>query len=300
MHYTSRLILFCTLPLLPFVASAQGFDWWNKKHNWDGVTHWHKYLRLAPAYMGPNALPVPFVEKGQLPESFLLKTGLALHYGKGDQTQNMESSFYLPLYSPRAGLRISMVPLEHYRTDTLTRDLRRARNFEGDGWAVGDVYIGTLVQLLTETDRQPGISLSINLKTASGNRLSDARYTDTPGYYFNAAFGKNITLPGRIISSIRSYLNMGFYVWQTFGDEHYQNDAVFYGAGLDLNLKWGIVQQNLAGYSGYIGNGDRPVVYRVSFVTQSNKSLDYVIGWQIGLRDYPFNSYRMGLIFNKK
>ncbi|HDR67963.1 MAG TPA: hypothetical protein ENN61_02805, partial [Bacteroidaceae bacterium] len=42
------------------------YSWWNEKHNWDGVSNWTDYLIITPAYMGPNALPVPDLTDGIL------------------------------------------------------------------------------------------------------------------------------------------------------------------------------------------------------------------------------------------
>ncbi|TAE61269.1 MAG: hypothetical protein EAZ89_00720, partial [Bacteroidetes bacterium] len=38
---------------------AQDAAWWSQTVGWDGVSHWSRYIRTSPAYMGPNALPVP-------------------------------------------------------------------------------------------------------------------------------------------------------------------------------------------------------------------------------------------------
>lgn len=287
-------VLFCLFFTFFTPIQAQSFDWWNQKHQWDGITHWHKYLDLKPAYMGPNALPVPPTETGLLPQSRTLKIGAAWHKGTGDLTLNPELECYLPLFSKRVGLQLSIVPIEYYETDTLIRDIRKARGIAGEGFAAGDLYIGTRIHLVEAQGLIPDISLSIHLKTASGSKLSDARYTDTPGYYFVLAFGKSWD-SGK--DHWRVFANTGFYVWQTFGDRHYQNDAILYGIGMEYERFGWQLTQDLSGYSGYIGGGDKPAVYRINLRKKSKLKTDFFVGWQKGLRDYPFSTWRAGLVY---
>lgn len=290
----SFFVLFCVFLGFLATAQSQSFDWWNQKHQWDGITHWHQYLRIKPAYMGPNALPVPPIETGILPQGRALKFGMARHGAAGDLTINPELECYLSLYSERVGLQLSLAPLEYYKTDTLTRDLRRARGISGEGLAAGDLYIGTRIQLVYAQGHLPDISLSINLKTASGSKLSDARFTDTPGYYFVLAFGKSWDT---CKNHWRVFASTGFYVWQTFGDRHYQNDAILYGVGFQYERSGWQLTQDLSGYNGYIGGGDKPAVYRINLRKMRKRKTDFFVGWQKGLRDYPFASWRAGLVY---
>ncbi len=80
----SRRILSISLTLsITIFLQAQDYSWWNLKHNWDGYSSWSDYLVVSPAYLGPNALPVPEVRKG-----FLQKQG----------TLELMISNYLSLY----------------------------------------------------------------------------------------------------------------------------------------------------------------------------------------------------------
>ena len=273
-------------------AHGQSYEWWNTRHQWDGSTHWHRYIRLSPAFMGPNALPVPVPARGILPDQLILKSNGVLHFAEGDRTQNLEMNLYVPLFSDRLGLELYLVPVEHYRTDTLTRDLRRARGISGEGWAIGDLHIGTHIQLLRDHVQLPDITLAIQLKTASGSKLSDARYTDTPGYYFQLAFGKKIAIAK---NHFRIFASTGLYVWQTFGDRHYQNDALMYGLGWQFEAPHWQLHQSLDGYSGYIGDGDRPALLRIGLTTRRKQPLNYTLGWQRGLNDFPYTSWQAGI-----
>lgn len=248
--------------------------------------------------MGPNALPVPSIRNGELSKPLQLETAYEMHLGKGDQTHNAFTRLYIPFPSRKVALELSMVPFEYYQMDTTVRDLRRARSFYGKGTSVGDLYISTHVQILAENEKRPAVLLTINLKTASGNKLSDARFTDTPGYFFDLSAGKTYRLSAESDFSIRPHLMLGFYVWQTYRDAYRQNDGVLYGLGADLNLRNLVITNSLGGYSGYIGNGDKPLVYRLAIRSNSERLINYQLRFQQGLRDFPFSSFRAGLQIN--
>ncbi len=272
--------------------SAQDYTWWNTKHTWDGRTPWHQYITLSPSFMGPNALPVPILKNGLAPSATQLKIGIESNFSPGDKTQNLYSSFYLSLFENKVGLMLQMVPIEFYQMDTFTRDARMVRDFDGRGHATGDLYIGTYFQILRDKKGWPDILLSINLKTASGNNLSAARFTDTPGYYFDISLGKNIEIKSSALQSIRPHLTGGFYVWQTYRSDYHQNDALLFGGGIDLNGPKYTVKNSVGGYKGYIGNGDQPLIYRLILEIHFDSPLNFEFQYQIGIRDMPYNSLR--------
>lgn len=278
--------------------SAQDFGWWNDTHNWDGVTRWRDYIIVAPDFMGPNALPVPTIHKGKIADQAYFKLGAVKHSSPGDKTENLSSELFIPLFSPRVGLSLGMVPIERYKTDAVTRDRRRARNFSGEGTAVGDLYIGTHIQLLQDKVSLPDVLLTVNLKTASGNKLSDARHTDAPGYFFDLSFGKQINLNKRKTSFIHPYAMLGFYVWQLRGAEQEQNDAFLFGAGCSLLFPKVDINTNFGGYYGYLGNGDKPLVYRLILSSKFDSVFNYELGFQKGLQDYDFTSISVSWITN--
>jgi hypothetical protein len=219
------------------LVAQEDFAWWNEKHSWDGFRHWTAYTKLTSKYMGPNALPVPDSKKGILPNQTTLKLAGEGHFSDGDNTQNLFSSFYLPMFSERIGLQLEMVPVEFYKMDDKTRDERISREFVSEGRTVGDLYIATFIQLTKDHKKLPDMVLGINFKTASGANLDAARFTNTPGYFFDLSASKEITFNGKRISSIRPHALAGFYVYQTYLENNYQNDAFMYGLGIDLNSK---------------------------------------------------------------
>lgn len=300
---TSYLKKFPLIPIILFIshaASAQDYRWWNNKHNWDGVTHWSKYIILSPGYLGPNALPVPEVEDAILPEMASLELAVDAHFSEGDQTQDLYTEFYTPLFTKRAGLRINMIPVEHFKMDTATRDMRRVRDEDGEGYSSGDVYVSTFIQLVKDKEGCPDISVTANLKTASGGKLSAARHTDSPGYYFSLSAGKNFQTGLPCMDIIRIYGMAGFYSWQTFRDEYYQDDAILYGLGCNLRFNKLDLKNTLGGYYGYIGNRDQPVVYTLSLETRYESGMNFKIMYRHGIKDFMYDTFRFSCVFDLK
>ena len=258
MKFAVKICLFCFLFPYQLLFAQNDYTWWNEKHDWDGITPWTRYIIIAPAFMGPNALPVPAIKKGVLPDDPAFDLAFESHYSKGDQTQNLFMNLYLPLFSDKAGININLVPIEYYSMDTITRDLRRARDFDGKGISGGDFYIGTCIQLIKDKSRLPDAMISVNLKTASGTNLSAARFTDTPGYFFDLSLSKTFSLSKSWVKSFKPYTMIGFYAWQTNRDDYRQNDAYIYGIGIEADLTKFKVGTCFGGYSGYIDNGDKP------------------------------------------
>jgi hypothetical protein len=295
-NYSGILLILLVLLAMPVQSQSDNYDWWIETHDWDGITHWKKYLILSPAFLGPNALPVPETMTGIIKKQHSFALAYENHFAPGDKTHNLHVNAFFPLFSDKAGLYFSMVPLEVFSMDPEVRDKRRARNFEGTGSGVGDLYIATHVQLLEDHQKYPDILLTINLRTASGSNLNSARFTDTPGYFFDVSFGETYHLKNKYVNQIRPFLSAGFYVWQTNLDVFYQNDAFLYAAGVKMKLFDAVSLSNIfTGYSGYIDNGDKPRVYRLILESERDKRVDFMLMYQIGIHDYPFNTVRVGL-----
>ncbi|MBN1952022.1 MAG: hypothetical protein JW801_12540 [Bacteroidales bacterium] len=299
MKATLKLVgILSWLLMLPCKTNAADYTWWNEIHDWDGVTPWVNYLTISPAFLGPNAMPVPDFREGILPENGSLELSAENHFGSGDYTRNLYTEFYFPLYSRLAGLHISYVPIEQYNMDTITRDLRAARDYDGEGFSAGDFYVGTSIQIIRDKKGFPDVMISANIKTASGTNLEAARFNDTPGYYFDISFSKSFPLnePGTI--SLRPFLLTGFYCWQTYRTRNPQNDAYMYGAGIDLDLKKLKIINSFGGYSGWVNDGDKPMVYRLELQTRFDSRLNAKLRFQHGFRDFPYTSVRLGVVYN--
>lgn len=287
--FTGWLLILFIVPL----SAQEDFSWWNQLVDWDGVTTWERYLTIAPASMGPNALPVPSFLTGRMDTTAYFQLGGVYHHHTGDPTENLTLDLFTPLFSNRVGIAFYWVPLEHFDFTDAVRDERSARRLVGEGLTTGDVHISTLIQLLAPRGRGVEALLRISLRTASGNDLGATRYTDSPGYSFDLTFGQDFQINnGR--SVLRPYFMGGFYVWQTYTVQTLQNDAISFAAGLEWRLPKWTLNAGFGGYAGYLDNGDRPLVSRLSVLTNRPGRLQYRVGWQHGWHDFDFTSFSFG------
>lgn len=273
---------------------SQDYSWWNEQHQWDGVTHWTQYLKLTSKYMGPNALPVPALSNGTIDSTIRVVMGADVHYGKGDQTTNAITTVMVP-FGNKAALRIEAIPFEFFQTDTITRDLRKARDRDGRGYSLGDIYVGAQFQVVKDHPKWPDMLLSFHIKTATGDNLSSARHTDAPAYYFDLSLGKNLNTRNKI-GIIRPYFLGGFYAYQTYRTDYYQNDCFLFGAGLSWRKQHWLLSSEVGGYLGYFKDGDQPVVARLRMERKRIDKVNLFLQFQQGLHDYGFTSLRFGAV----
>ncbi|GER58517.1 hypothetical protein ULMA_06250 [Patiriisocius marinus] len=253
---------------------------------------------IAPATLGPNALPIPEIKTGKLAKDFNLKIAYENHTSKGDDTQNAFIELSIPVVSNKVALVLSVVPAEYYTLDSETLEIRNITNGTASGNAGGDIYVGTHIQILKDKNSLPDILLSIDLKTASGTNTESARYTDAPGYIFDLSLGKDITTNTSVLESIRPFAMAGFYVYQTNRTDFRQNDAILYGAGVDLNFKKFSFTTSYGGYKGYIDDGDKPKVLRSTLRTRFNSIINYEIRLGRGFGSNFYDAVRLGLNIN--
>jgi hypothetical protein len=303
------LLLIISFPFVQ-VLSQDDATWWNETHHWDGITSWTQYIIYSPYYMGPNALSVPFSPKGFVRDQFELKMNLEGHFSKGDKTQNIFLDCYIPLIKNKVAVEFYGVPVEHYNMDEPTVIERRGRNRDGEDYAVGDFYFSTIFQLI-KNKKMPDLSLRMACKTASGSHLSDARNTDAPGYFFDLSLGKDVLFTERFIKKIRLHGMIGFYSWQMNLPENRQNDAILYGAGVDMAFSGFYLNNSVEGFSGYFGKErivvgdkeepvsfrDRPTVYRLDLMKETNR-IDFGLGYQAGLNDFNYQSLKISIVYH--
>lgn len=303
MKFSLAFTVWCTLLGLTTISTLRAqadYQWWNEINQWDGTTPWVRYLTLNTAHMGPNALPVPDFEEGRMPGGIRLQMAGESHLMPGETTLNTRMRLFLPLYSKRAGLSLHMVPLERYEMDTVVRDARSARDRDGQGYSVGDLYLGTYIQLTDNHPNWPDLLLRLHLRTASGNRLEAARFTDTPGYYFDLTASEEWHYQHPFWQGLRAHFALGFYAWQTHRADYLQNDALLASGGLSVKMGGWHLSQSLAGYHGYLRNGDRPLVWRIGLSSAYQSRIRYFFRWQKGLHDFPYWSLRAGVDFRLK
>lgn len=289
------IIIFCLFPLLGF---TEDWAWWNIKHNWQtGMRDWRGLMHITPGYLGPNALPVPEVKKGFVPHGTNFELGFDFHFRKGDPTQDLSAKYYRSFADDKIAIELYGVVLEHYSMSDSIRDERISRDFDGKGYAIGDFYFSTLLQLI-KGKKFPDTMLRLVGRTASGGNLEGARYSDSPGYFMDLSFSKEY--PGSNEKmSFRPFASGGFYSWQTNDDLNLQNDAVMYGAGADFKWSHWSVTNSLSGYSGYKKERDQPMVYTFDLKHKFNKHtlrLQYLYG----LRDWNYQTIKISMIWNLK
>jgi hypothetical protein len=297
MKFHSLLIIFLFV-LLPFVPSAQNtensWEWWNQLHGWEpGDPGWRNWMKITPGYLGPNALPVPQVKKGFLEDSTEIEATFSHHFHPGDPTQDFSARLFIPFANNRIAVEMYGVVIERFAFTEEIRNERIARDKDGKGMAAGDFYFSTLIQL-SKNRRFPNTLLRAALKTASGNQLEAARNTDSPGYFFDVSFSKDI---GKVQTGIfRPFGLVGFYSWQTNDELNLQNDALMYAIGADWEKERWLVSASWSGYSGYKNRRDRPMQLNFDFRKEfKNKALK--LQYQHGLRSWGYKTLRVSFIW---
>ena len=135
--------------------------------------------------------------------------------------------------------------------------------------------------------------VGLTCRTASGTDRENSRFTDAPGYHFDLSIGDAYRIGSGFLRQIRWYAELGFLCWQTNLDNYPQNDALLYGCGIDFDFKKLFINQSIRGYSGYMQNGDQPIVYRADLGFKFGEAA-FLLGYEVGFRDFPFRSVRAG------
>jgi len=293
------LFFVCMVPLFAFPkVDNTDYTWWNEIHGWKpGMPGWRNWMIISPGYLGPNALPVPEVKKGIVPAGASFEFGTSIHFMPGDPTQDIFVKYYRSFADNRIAFELYDVVIEHYAMSTTIRDERIARDYDGKGYATGDLYFSTLIQLIKDR-KFPDTMLRMACRTASGGPLEAARYSDSPGYFFDFSFSKKYYRSDEKLT-ILPFASAGFYSWQTNDELNLQNDAYMYAFGTDLKwLKWSVCN-SLSGYSGYKNLHDKPVVYTFDLNRSLMKNtirLQYLHGF----RDWNYDTIRLSYIINFK
>ena len=212
----------------------QNFNWWNAIHQWDGITHWSQYMTYTSSFMGPNAIPIPEMKRGFLQNKLRFENGVEGHWSSGDDTYNLYQKLSVPIVYDKVTIESWIVPIEYYKTDTNTRDLRAARKRSAEGIEGGDFYFSTMIQLVKDHQKLPDILLSLNFKTSSGTGLENARFTDASAYFFDVSFHKAYSINKTENKMFHLYALGGVYIYQTHIPQYFQNDAILLGFGTDL------------------------------------------------------------------
>ena len=303
----SILILFVLFGFSVFGQSRSTENWIDF-----GSDHINKWLQIAPGKLGPNALPVPFMDYGLLDSLSNIESGVQAHFMKGDRAVNSYLSCYWAVVPKRVVMQVWGYPTETFRTHNSVRNDRQVY-YDDTGWMTkaGDLWISTYIQIIKDRKYWPDITINYSAKTTLGDAVQ-GRYTDAPANYYYVAFGKSKLFKSGFINEVRVGAMAGFYVWQTNKVELAQDEGVLYEFGIDLkhkNLSW---RNEIGGYSAYGGyqfigvdDNNDPLIFRTNF-KNSGKRFDWKLEYQTGFRDYSYQTirisafYKFGFGFTKK
>ncbi len=263
---------------------------WARTVNWDGVSHWSKYIQESARYMGPNALTIPFIGNGSVDSNTYIGATAQLHFSKGDNTQNMALYGNYCLVKDVVTLDIAYIPVEFYQMSDAIKKERHVyyANYYHNK-AKGDIILNTSIRLLKKLDKKIRLTVRAGYRFASSSGLASARFTDGMGYYIDISFGKPLS------PSLQWIGMTGFYCWQINDDRFRQNDAFLYGSGLEWNRNGWKAQGYCAGYLGYIfGSGDKPIVIRANAEKKFSKT-SLLLRLQQGLQDFKYSSVELGM-----
>ncbi len=283
MKFTFRIACALTIFLM-LCPSLYCQDWRDRMEN----------IIYSPRYFGPNGFPIPELRESVVARRFEIEVRGEYHYYSGDKTKDFYTRVMIPIVKEKAAIEISAVVFEDYKLTPETRDERFATATESPISYNGDVIFSTFFQLL-RSPKWVDIMLSLNLKTASGGRLVDARFTDAASYWFDTTVGRKIYEDITRKASISVQGLAGFYCWMTNDRVHRQNDAIHYGIGFTAKLQNITLQSDFSGFHGYEGNGDRPMVIRNN-LTYEYKKNGLSFRYYHGMKDRLYETYTLGYI----
>lgn len=274
----------CLFSFLTLSFSVQSQDWREGMEN----------LIYSPRYFGPSAFPIPEVRESIAPKRFEVEVRGQYHYYTGDQTKDFFARIMIPVVKEKVAIEVSALVVEDYKLTPETRDERFAAETESPISYNGDVVVSTIFQVLKKPELM-NVMISLNLKTASGSRLVDARFTDAAAYWFDVTAGRELYKNEGADASISVQGVAGFYCWMTNSLVHRQNDALHYGIGFTAKLKNFTLQSDFSGFHGYEDNGDRPMIIRNNLIYEYKKN-GLSLRYHHGMKDRLYETYALGYI----
>jgi len=160
----------------------------------------------------------------------------------------------------------------------------------------GDLYFSKLIQLVKE-NKFPNTLLRMTCKTASGNQYAGARNSDSPGYFFDLSFSKEVAKTEN--GMFRPFGSAGFYSWQTNDENNLQNDAFMYALGADYLLKELMLSASWSGYSGYKKERDKPMQMNFELRKDFNGKA-FRMQYIHGLRHWEYKTVKFSFMWKLK
>ena len=273
-----------------FHAGGQTQAEWAQTVNWDGVSHWSKYIKVRAAYLGPNALAVPAIGNGSIDSSRSIALTGQFHFSEGDKTQSVAVYGNYCLVKNLISFDVSYIPAEFYQvSDAIKKERHVYYKYYNDNKAGGDVLLNTTIQLFSKWRKKLHVALRAGYRLPSSSGFGAARFIDGMGYHFDVSVGKLFRgIPLKWIAMA------GFYCWQIEQEDFRQNDAFLFGTGFEWNQDNWRLQTYISGYLGYLENsGDKPVVFRTTAEKRIRKA-SLLLRFQQGLHDFKYSSVELG------
>lgn len=260
--------------------------------------NWAMKTKIAPAYFGPNAFQVPEMLDGRTSQELRISLSSDYYIGTltsfgGDVTSSLSAKVVIPLFTPRVNIAFWMPVVEYYSSNSEVNEIRRLPYaYDLEGWTSGDLYVSTDIQLFAQQRHGADVAVRAVLKTASGNAYAQARCYDAPGYFFDAAIGRDLLSSAHTV--LRLAASSGFLCWQT--DVGRQNDAVMYGAQASWKQKAFTLKAEFGGYAGWERDGDCPMVMSAMMSYVFSHLLIHA-HYKVGLSDWPFHQFSLGFTY---
>ena len=284
MIYSKKnIITLCALLLFLSVVKAQEENDWIDKI---------KLMTYSPRYFGPNAFPMPELRSGRINKKWEIEIRGENHFYPGDCTKDIFGRLFIPIADGRAGFEVSGVAWEYYNMKPATVEERHAAGRYWEQGVRGDFVFNSFYQL--PKWEKVDIMSEIALKTASGKRLADARYTDAASYWLHINAGRDIFQSADSSLTVRLHGLLGFYCWMTNNLVHRQNDAPLYSFGIYAKRYNWSIQADIAGFHGYRHDGDCPMIFR-SKLNYEFKEFMFSLGYRYGLNDYFYHTISLAV-----
>ncbi len=250
-------------------------------------------IKFSPAFFGPYAIPVPEFTDATISDLTILEFYGCHYLGFGDITNAVNIRAEIPLLPSRISMKVWYV-VERFEVNQEIYKKRIMYENKYSGVEGGDFYIQTRMLILVEKRFLPNMILNSTLKTASGNNFNQRRFTNAPGYYFDLEIGKSIHFESKVLSEVRAVVDFGFICWQTKMNR--QNDAPLYGGKIILSNRIFNFENGLSGYTGWMKNGDAPLVYN-STLNFKHPKFNLFTQYKYGINDFPYHQFQFGIGF---
>ena len=254
-------------------------------------------LIYSPKFFGPNAFPIPELIAGKISNEYEIGVRFDYHSAEGDNTRDFYARGHIP-FGTKAALEVSGVFYEKYRTSEKIKEERYAAwmELQGNDLCYGDITITSMFQVL-ESDKWFDAMIFAGIKTASGNRLSDARHTDAASYWVGVDIGKNIFQSEKRDRYLRLGGMFGFYCYMTNLPHNRQNDAWMASGGILFRIENVYFDTTLRGFQGYWDEGDEPLLFH-SQLKYRIRNHSFYCRYQYGLHDFIYQTFSGGYTFS--